>query len=347
MIDRHRLRQTLGCWAHERWRTEVALRLGPSAPPLVGWLGLHNRREHVETMPGGIACAWTGSSPLTVARVFPAVGARLLRHCLRQWPIVFRDRLEPSPDTPIVSVVLPVGGEDRIHLFRSVVQAFCGQSLRAMEVIVVEQATTPVYEQHCPPGVRYVHVSDRPGHEFNRSRTLNAGAAAARGKFLVLHDADALPPYRLCEVVAERMGDGHDGWLPHRLIFYLTAEASATFAGSRGARLPSEVGEVVQNNPSTCDAVSKSAFESIGGYDERYQGWGGEDEEFLERLHTLRFLRGGILPLVHLWHPPAPKKASGDRNLRLSAEVMAQPVEQRIRRLRALAGPPPGERAQP
>jgi hypothetical protein len=347
MIDRERLRQTLGCWAHERWRTELALRLGPSAPPRLSWLGLHNRREDVGVEPGGVACRWQGSSPLTVARVFPAVGARLLRHCLRQWPIVFRDRFEPSPDPPVVSVVLPVGGADRIHLFQSVIRAFCGQSLKALELIVVEHAAVPVYERHCPPGVRYVHVADRPGHEFNRSRTLNAGAAVARGRFLVLHDADALPPFHLCEEVAKRMRDEHDGWLPHRLIFYLTPEGSSTFAGSDGAELPSDVDEVVQNNPSTCDAVLRSAFESIGGYDERYQGWGGEDEEFLERLRTRRFLRGGILPLVHLWHPPAPKKASGDRNLRLSAEVMAQPVEQRIRRLQALAGPPPGERVQP
>jgi len=40
------------------------------------------------------------------------------------------------------------------------------------------------------------------------------------------------------------------------------------------------------------------------------------------------------LPTIHLWHPSAPKKASGHRNQQQQDEKLAVPAEERIRRLR-------------
>jgi hypothetical protein len=326
-----------GCWVHERWRAEIALRLGPFAPRRFAWASLHNRHEQVRRLPdGAVECVWRGSSPLTVARVFPEVGSRLLGHCLQEWPIRLSTE-PPASGNPALSVVLPVGGADRLDLFRAVVQAFLAQSLRRIEIVVVEHAATPVYEAHCPPGARYIHLPRGASQQFNKSRALNAGVAAARAGFLLLHDADTVPPERLCENVVARLTEGYDGLIPIRLLFRLDREASAAFQQSRGSRLPAAVSEVMLNSPGGSQAVSREAFEGVGGYDERYEGWGGEDEEFLERLMTRRFFRGGFAPMIHLWHPEATQKASGDRNARLSAEILAQPAGERIRRLRSLA----------
>jgi N-terminal domain of galactosyltransferase len=53
-----------------------------------------------------------------------------------------------------------------------------------------------------------------------------------------------------------------------------------------------------------CVIVHRDAFEKVNGYDERFQGWGGEDRAFVLALKTLvgdsfRY----PAPIYHLWHP--------------------------------------------
>ena len=83
-----------------------------------------------------------------------------------------------------------------------------------------------------------------------------------------------------------------------------------------GQHLPGTVESVLQNFPLST-AVTKLAFKRIGGCDEQFEGWGGEDLEFLDRLKVTKLFPGSYAPGVHLWHAPAPKKESGDRNLDL------------------------------
>ncbi len=60
-------------------------------------------------------------------------------------------------------------------------------------------------------------------------------------------------------------------------------------------------------------ALSRDAFHAIGGYDESFVGWGGEDNEFWERAQTRRVWPYGYLPFVHLWHAPQPEKLQPSR----------------------------------
>ena len=53
-------------------------------------------------------------------------------------------------------------------------------------------------------------------------------------------------------------------------------------------------------------ATTREAFESIGGMDESFIGWGGEDNEFWQRAQTCRVWPYGYLPIVHLWRPSQP-----------------------------------------
>lgn len=50
--------------------------------------------------------------------------------------------------------------------------------------------------------------------------------------------------------------------------------------------------------------VKKETFEKVGGYDERFIGWGGEDDAFALAVRTLC---GGLVNvsggIYHLWHP--------------------------------------------
>jgi GT2 family glycosyltransferase len=65
---------------------------------------------------------------------------------------------------------------------------------------------------------------------------------------------------------------------------------------------------VNQNWPGGTIAVRRQTFDEIGGFDEEFVGWGGEDNEFFDRCLSRRFWRHAHLPFVHLWHAEQPRK---------------------------------------
>ena len=58
--------------------------------------------------------------------------------------------------------------------------------------------------------------------------------------------------------------------------------------------------------------VTRDAYQQIGGMDETFIGWGGEDNEFWDRAVTRRVWYWGYMPLVHLWHPAQPRKQEAE-----------------------------------
>jgi hypothetical protein len=122
---------------------------------------------------------------------------------------------------------------------------------------------------------------------------------------------------------------------PARWIFYLDDASTARLSTTQDWRSVDGIEHVVSNNPTPL-ALRRSTYWDIGGHDESYVGWGGEDTEFLDRLRTRTVSEGGWMPVLHAWHPPAAKKASGDRNREFDQQKMAIAANERIEGLRAL-----------
>lgn len=318
------LRRKIGCWLHERWRMEMVLR-APNLARRMGleWPDLHNRHELVTCCASGPGrvCHWKNSSFLTVSRFFPETGARLLRHA---WT-----GRESQPVSP-VSIILPVRGEERAAAVRIVANALVRMAGSSSEVLVCEHDSTPRFARNMAPGVRHVFVPAAEGEAFNKSRAMNAGACAARHPVLVLHDADvvAVPDF-LCQSFAI-LEQGWEAVRPIRFLFLLDEADSRdchrmeSWAGVR------EVALVQQNFPGIATVIRRDTYLEIGGHDERFEGWGGEDLEFLDRLRTRRLYPGSFLPAVHLWHPPAPQKRSRHGNLELLESILAEPRDRRM-----------------
>lgn len=341
-MSRPSIRNMIGCWLHERWHLEKVLNPFPGFTTPLDWQDLRNRREHlaIGSTSDSRECLWADSSWLTVARVFPDAGGRLLRHVARR--NAFSAMKSGSSDAlrlqPEVSVILPVSGDERGILLSIVVASFRSQVNVNFEVIVVEENPAPLHEAICREGERYVFVRREGSAPYCKSRMLNHGCRAARGKIVVLHDADIVVPCGYLAAIRDRLGAGYEAIRPLRFLFCLDEENTRLFMARGEATAVKRVTDIMQNFPGGSTALTREAFEAIGGMDERFTEWGGEDLEFLDRLNTLRAFKGGFMPAIHLWHQPAMQKAANTRNRELADSIRSEPVLNRISRLRTLAG---------
>jgi glycosyltransferase involved in cell wall biosynthesis len=202
----------------------------------------------------------------------------------------------------------------------------------SVEIIVVEQSWEPLLHEKSIEGVRYLHArSTCEKMAFNKSWALNVGARHARSDILIFHDGDMLAPESYASAVCEIVDRGYQAARIPRLVFY-PSRADSEFI-QREFRLDAvnKVANVRQNCRGISLAITKDAYWAIGGHDESFYGWGGEDDEILQRVQTLRMYSGGFLPFVHLWHAWQIEKYSHMKMRKsFSIEKLQTPVAERI-----------------
>lgn len=319
-----------------------------------GWRRMRNRNDHLSLAPSGVGvrCDWEYTRPLHVAQVFPGAGRWLLQRALRTDPIRLQERPEfadadgvctngaatPVAGSPVVSFVIGHRGGERRALLTKVLQSIAAQRDVTFECIVVEQDVAPTLSDRLPAWVRYVPTPAPANLPYCRSWAFNVGAAMARGDLLILHDNDLLVPRNYAARAAALRSEGFEVINLKRFIFYLTPDrAELSTDPLNGRKLAVE--SVIENATGGGSiAITRSAFEDIGGMDEDFIGWGGEDVEFWDRCRTRRVWEYGELPFVHLWHPPQAGKRAvrglGALTADLTERRLAMPVEERIAELR-------------
>lgn len=151
---------------------------------------------------------------------------------------------------------------------------------------------------------------------FNRSSARNNAAEQADGDVFVIADADTIvPDFGRLTWAAHAVDSGLAPWIvPYAENQYFNLSMGATesllgmepdvplamnprFAIAWEHKITSWAGALV---------LTRSAFEAVGGYDERFNGWGYEDNSFRYAMDTLvgphERLDGAAW---HLWHPIA------------------------------------------
>lgn len=155
------------------------------------------------------------------------------------------------------------------------------------------------WDQHFP-AYEVVEV-DTDHEEFNLAACRNAAVRAAEERgadVVVIADADVIfhPAITVDQCVfAARDGRVH---MPFTEQVYLTREETEALLSGRDAPTTGTPGN------GCCYIATPAAYWAAGGGDERFSGWGGDDDAFVAAAGTLVGLKRHEGLAYSLWHPP-------------------------------------------
>lgn len=196
------------------------------------------------------------------------------------------------------------------------------------------------------PAAEIVVGTDDGIDPFHKTLALNRAAAAATGDVFLLTDADTwVAAPRVLAAAAGIEAAPDVWWRPWQQKIKL-AEAPTAKLLAEGWDGTVPKGARVENRNAYWAAppimLHRRLWEAVGGMDERFRGWGYEDDAFGNCLRTLygepTWISGDA---VHLWHPRIgrsgrdlwPGQASADDNLRLASRYRLARTPEAMRRL--------------
>lgn len=322
----------------ERPLYEFILRMPSAAKRFdLSWVDLHNRYERIIRDPNGpgVACDWEWTRPLYLCDMYPEYGKKLMNTVFAEWPIVFDSEIEAkSKVPPVISFVICHMGKQREANLQMTIRSILAQENVSIECIVSEQGDKSVLTR-LPEQVKHICTPPKePGAPFSRSGTLNEGSKIASGEILVLHDNDICVPTCYAHEILTLLNSGYEAASLHRFTFGLSALATDSLFNANKLSFALSPERVIENSRGETIAIKKEAFLKIGGFDENFSGWGGEDNEFYDRCKALKLQKYGHLPVLHLWHAPQHDKAAINQNTGYLEKRMSLPREERIKELR-------------
>ncbi|TFB14288.1 glycosyltransferase [Filobacillus milosensis] len=142
---------------------------------------------------------------------------------------------------------------------------------------------------------------------FSKGKAINEAVKKSTGEILVINDADVFFDPALLEESIEQL-ESHSWVIPYNEVLNISEKSTEdllklepewpipidleTRPRTHGARIKGGVNIIPRNH-----------FEKVHGFDERFVGWGGEDDAFASALKHLcgpfKRLDGTI---YHLWH---------------------------------------------
>lgn len=193
-----------------------------------------------------------------------------------------------------------------LQLERTLNSIFCQPNQQSFEVIVVEDGfdggqTMDVCAGFFGKGypLFYVRRNSRPKLEYsNQAVPLNIGIKQARGKVLIIQNAECL---HVSDRVIEKLTRPH-----------LERSSLAVFAAC--IRLGEEIAPSNLTSPYFfCGSIAREDVFKLGGFDEEFVGWGAEDCDFANRMKLLgiRFEFRADVMVHHQFHSLANRDKCG------------------------------------
>lgn len=194
----------------------------------------------------------------------------------------------------------------------------------------------PIFEGHHEEG------------RFNASAARNAAALAAGDwEVAVFVDADTImldhEPVRQGVKLAARSGQ----FVRPYQRYWMTDESGADALMATGKRPASGIRPLRPTDAhGGVNIVPRALWDTLGGYDERFRGWGSEDSAFEIAARMLGGFQQTPGEVFHLWHPLSADRSTGDSGyqanvaLRLRYEAARRPGMMRALLAERNGGPP-------
>lgn len=250
-----------------------------------------------------------------------------------------------------ISVIVTV--YNRFEYAENIIKCLINQTVQPYEVIFTDDGSKEdlkelllKYKNQCDFKIKYIYQEDLG---FRKSKACNNAVIESEGDYLIFLDQDAVFPNNLIETFVTLQKNRYFSIL--RVIWSTFEEKKEiqkilfkeeyqeilkVFSSTQFKTLKKYLWRDKYNNfryrlklrdrgtglMGIGFGLKKDDCIEINGYDEDYQGWGGEDADLGLRLYALglnSITFSTDLPSIHMCHPLDPTK-SGDQNKKLYSE---------------------------
>ncbi|MFT6406635.1 MAG: glycosyltransferase involved in cell wall biosynthesis [Arenicella sp.] len=180
---------------------------------------------------------------------------------------------------------------------------------RSLEIILVEQDATPQFKNQQQANIKYVFVEN--SGRFNKSWGLNIAANYASCERLVFADSDMLISAAALDEICQQMNNDVDAINPYDVLVDLSQEESQQLLAQTQSlhinRTRQQTNrQSIGQYPPFCGgafALTRRLYHATGGMDERFEGWGAEDDAMSKRVAFFATKMATLKGIAyHLWH---------------------------------------------
>ncbi|WP_335965070.1 glycosyltransferase [Galbibacter sp. PAP.153] len=159
------------------------------------------------------------------------------------------------------------------------------------------------------PNAKYIHVKESRNSQFHLARYLNIGLNNATGTYICPYDIDLIPYKNSLFIHLERAKQINEIICGYRLDIHekdwLKPNLNNTWQCSEDSEKALKKHLLTTEKFGVCPIFKKSISEKINGWDENYIGWGGEDQDFIEKYMNATnqiILRSPNILYLHIKH---------------------------------------------
>lgn len=164
---------------------------------------------------------------------------------------------------------------------------------------------------------------------FNRSEGINLAARQATKDIFVIADSDIIFEPKIIRKAVQMLNQ-HAWVVPYNRIFDITEadtnkllEQLPQWPLSKSIEMKDRLKNKAYKPTGGLTVVNRENFIRVKGFDERFEGWGREDDAFRHTINTIcgpfKRMSGSI---YHLWHPKVGVK--GNSNMRNNNQLIAR-----------------------
>lgn len=211
-----------------------------------------------------------------------------------------------ATNVPSVSVIVPCRDTgSRTSSIPTIINNIRAQRFPNIDIIVAEQDDTRRINEESIFPCRHILVKSS-GQPFCKSAAFNVGVAKAKFENLVLHDADITVPGWYINKVNKILSD-HEACHIGQQVLYLTAPSTLEVNKQKSITKDKKCDHIVDYFEGGSLGIRRGSYVKIGGFDEKFVGYGVEDCEFFQRMcKQTKFYDTRSVKMVHLWHDRTP-----------------------------------------